>query len=69
MFNDMNNTKELERLYYALDDFIYKYFKHRCTAEGTAVSVEFVNMVRDASLNSFNDIMKQLDKMLDEGKR
>lgn len=65
---DMSNTKELERLYYALGDFIFKYFQHRCVVPGTTVSIEFVNMVRDASLNSFNDIIKQLDKMFDEGK-
>lgn len=64
----MSKTPELERLYYALGDFIFKYFQHRCVVPGTTVSIEFVNMVRDASLNSFNDIMKQLDKMFDEGK-
>jgi len=66
---DMSNTPELEKLYYALGDFIFKYFQHRCVVPGTTVSIEFVNMVRDASLNSFKDIFTQIDKMMDEGEK
>ena len=62
----MSNTKELERLYCALGDFISAYFHKRCTTPGKGVSREFLNAVRDASLNSFNDILRQLENLIGE---
>lgn len=65
---DMSYTPELEKLYYALGDFIFKYFQRHCVVSGTMVSIDLVNMIRDASLESFKQIMETIDQKLIEGK-
>lgn len=65
---DLSNTPELERLHYALGDFIFKYFQSHCVAPGTTVSIEFLNRVRDASLESFKQIMETIGQTIMENK-